>query len=37
MATWLETDGTAGIASTPDSATLSITGDIDLRILASGA
>jgi hypothetical protein len=34
MATWLETDGTAGIASCPDSAGLSIVGDIDLRILA---
>jgi hypothetical protein len=34
MATWLETNGTAGIASCPDSAGLSIVGDIDLRILA---
>jgi hypothetical protein len=33
MATWLETNGTAGVASCPDSAGLSIVGDIDLRIL----
>jgi hypothetical protein len=32
--TWLTGDGTSGIASTPDSAALSITGDIDLRIRA---
>jgi hypothetical protein len=36
MATWLETDGSAGVASTPGSS-LDIPGDADLRILARAA
>jgi hypothetical protein len=34
VATWLHGDGTGAIATTPDSAGLSITGDLDLRIRA---